>query len=100
MDRVEEENDKNDNKENSGIITDTNTSTNTNGSSASTSTTINGVTIENKVDVDVKVDWVSDNVDCPITSVSSTIKYILGAIILSAGTYLVFRNAKKSKNNI
>ena len=52
------------------------------------------------VNVDVKVDWLSNVIDCPITDLSSTLKYILGAIILGSGTYLVYRNVKKSKNNI
>ena len=94
----EENNNSTNDSNNSNIII--NGSTSTDGTnSTTTSTTINGVTIENKVDVEVKVDWVSDIIDCPITSVSSTIKYILGAIILGLGTYLVFKNVKKSKNN-
>lgn len=90
----------NNNDNSSDIIIDNNTSNDTNsGTSTSTSTTIGGVTIENKVDVDVKVDWISNVIDCPITSLSSTIKYIFGAVILALGTYLVFRNVKKSKNS-
>ena len=91
-------NSNSDSNNDSDIIVDTNTSTN-NNSSSSTSTTVGGVTIENKVDVDVKVDWISNIIDCPITSVSSTIKYILGAIVLVLGACFVFINVKKSKNN-
>ena len=61
---------------------------------------INDIEITNDVNVDVKVDWLSNVIDCPITDLSSTLKYILGAIILGSGTYLVYRNVKKSKNNI
>jgi len=63
---------------------------------------IESIEIQNKVDTktEVKVEWLSNIIDCPITSLSSTIKYVIGAIILSIGTYLVVRNVKKSKNNI
>ena len=49
---------------------------------------------------DVKIDWISNIIDTPITDLSSTIKYIIGAVILGAGLCLVVRNVKKSKNNI
>lgn len=49
---------------------------------------------------DVKVEWLSNIIDCPITSLSATTKYVIGAIILGLGTYLVIRNVKKNKNNI
>lgn len=49
---------------------------------------------------DVKVEWLSNIIDCPITSLDATIKYIIGAITLSSGAYLVFRNVKKNKNSI
>lgn len=49
---------------------------------------------------DVKIDWISNIIDTPITDLSSTIKYIIGATILGAGLCLVVRNVKKSKNNI
>ncbi len=61
---------------------------------------INDIEITNDVNVDVNIDWLSNVIDCPITDLSSTLKYILGAIILGSGTYLVYRNVKKSKNNI
>ncbi len=55
------------------------------------------------VDVDTNVDTTTtvdvETVDCPITGVSSIIKYTVGATILSIGSYLVYRNVKKSKNN-
>ncbi len=63
-----------------------------------------GVSIEITNDVttttDVQVDWLSDIIDAPITSLSATMKYIIGAIIISTGLYLVILNVKKSKNNI
>lgn len=49
---------------------------------------------------DVKIDWISNIIDCPPTSISSTLKYIIGASILGLGIYLIIRNVKKSKNNI
>lgn len=65
------------------------------------------VDIETSVDTNTNVsvdvngcdDCDSTVVDVPITNLSSTLKYILGAIVLSAGLYLVIRNVKKSKNN-
>ncbi len=54
--------------------------------------------VNTNIDVDVSVS--GDLVDCPPTSLFSTIKYIIGASILALGGYLVFRNVKKSKNNI
>ena len=63
---------------------------------------IESIDISNKAEanVDVKIEWLSNIIDCPITSLSSTLKYIVGALILGAGLYLVVRNVKKSKNNI
>ena len=56
--------------------------------------------IEISQEVNTEVSWLNNIIDCPITSLSSTLKYVVGAIILSAGAYLVIRNVKKSKNNI
>lgn len=56
--------------------------------------------IEISQEVNTEVNWLSNIIDCPITSLSSTLKYVVGAIILGIGTYLVVRNVKKSKNNI
>lgn len=63
---------------------------------------LSSIEISNNVDTttDVEINWLSNIIDCPITSLSSTLKYIVGAIILSTGLYLVIRNVKKSKNNI
>lgn len=61
---------------------------------------IDSIDITNKVETDVKVEWLNSIIDCPITSLSSTIKYVVGAIILGAGAYLVIKNVKKQKNNI
>lgn len=49
---------------------------------------------------DVKIDWISNIIDCPPTSLSSTLKYIVGAIVLALGIFLTIKNVKKSKNNI
>lgn len=64
--------------------------------------TIDGIDISQTVDTttDVKVNWISNIIDTPITDLSSTLKYIVGAVILGAGLVLVVRNVKKSKNNI
>ena len=61
-----------------------------------------GTEISQKIEstTDVKIDWISNIIDTPITDLSSTIKYIIGAIILGTGLCLVVRNVKKSKNNI
>ena len=56
--------------------------------------------IEISQEVNTEVSWLNNIIDCPITSLSSTLKYVVGAIIFSAGAYLVIRNVKKSKNNI
>lgn len=56
--------------------------------------------IEVSQEVNTEVNWLSNIIDCPITSLSSTLKYVVGAIILGVGAYLVVRNVKKSKNNI
>lgn len=56
--------------------------------------------IEISQEVNTEVSWLNNIIDCPITSLSSTLKYVVGAIILGAGAYLVIRNVKKSKNNI
>lgn len=56
--------------------------------------------IEVSQEVNTEVNWLSNIIDCPITSLSSTLKYVVGAIILSVGAYFVVRNVKKSKNNI
>lgn len=63
---------------------------------------VDSIDITNKVETktDVKVEWLSNIIDCPITSLSSTIKYVVGAIILAIGAYLVVKNVKKQKNNI
>ena len=58
------------------------------------------ISIENEANADVKVEWLSNIVDCPITSLDSTVKYIIGAMIISTGLYLVVRNAKKKEINI
>lgn len=55
------------------------------------------IDIDNNVDTDVNVSV--EVVDCPSTNLFSTIKYVIGAIILALGGYLVFRNVKKFKNN-
>ena len=62
----------------------------------------NGTEINQTIEstTDVKLDWISNIIDTPITDLSSTIKYIIGAIILGTGLCLVVRNVKKSKNNI
>lgn len=98
--RYPTDNDDSNTSTDSNITTDTNTSTNTNGgTSSSTTTTIGGITIENKVDVDVEVEWTNDVIDTPITSATSYVKYILGTIILVTGVCLIIKNVKKSKNN-
>lgn len=50
--------------------------------------------------VTTETNWISNIIDCPITSVSSTIKYIIGAIIIATGIILTIKNVKKQKNNI
>ena len=56
--------------------------------------------IEISQEVNTEVSWLNNIIDCPITSLSSTLKYVVGAIVLSIGACLVVRNVKKSKNNI
>lgn len=56
--------------------------------------------VEISQEVNTEVSWLSNIIDCPITSLSSTLKYVVGTIILGVGAYLVIRNVKKSKNNI
>ena len=60
---------------------------------------IDSIDIETNVETSTKVEWLNNIIDCPITSLSATVKYIIGAIILGAGLYLVIRNVKKQKNN-
>jgi len=76
-----------------------NVTNNQNSGSTNTSDKIE-ITTDVNTTTDVKIDWISNIIDTPITDLSSTVKYIIGAIILSAGLYLVVRNVKKSKNNI
>lgn len=63
---------------------------------------VDSIDITNKIETttDVKVEWLSNIIDCPITSLSSTIKYVIGAIVLAVGAYLVIKNVKKQKDNI
>lgn len=61
---------------------------------------VGSIDISNKVETSTKVEWLNNIIDCPITSLSSTIKYIVGAIIVGVGILLVVRNVKKQKNNI
>lgn len=61
---------------------------------------LDDIEVSQDVDVDVKVDWLSNIIDVPITDLSSTLKYIVGFVVLGSGIYLVYRNVKKSKNNI
>ena len=57
------------------------------------------IEIEQKVETSTTIEWLSEVIDCPITSLSSTIKYITGAIILGIGILMVVLNVKKRKNN-
>ena len=61
---------------------------------------IESIDISQKVETSSTIEWLSNIVDCPITSLSSTIKYVIGAIMLGIGSYLVVKNVKKQKNNI
>lgn len=61
---------------------------------------IESIDISQNVETTTTVEWLSNLIDCPITSLSSTIKYIVGAIILSTGIFMVVKNVKKNKNNI
>ena len=60
------------------------------------------IIITNDLDstTDVKIEWLSNMVDCPITSLNATVKYILGAMVGVTGLYLVIRNVKKKEINI
>lgn len=58
------------------------------------------IEITNEVNTTTTVEWLSNVIDCPITSLNATLKYIIGAIVISTGLYLVILNVKKSKNNI
>lgn len=58
------------------------------------------IEITNEVNTTTTVEWLSNVIDCPITSLNATLKYIVGAIVISTGLYLVILNVKKSKNNI
>ena len=59
------------------------------------------ITITNEIDTttDVKIEWLSNVVDCPITSLDATVKYIIGSMIVVTGLYMVVRNVKKNENN-
>lgn len=52
-----------------------------------------------ETDTDVVIEWLSEVIDCPITSLDKTIKYVVGAIIVALGTFIFVRNVKKTKNN-
>jgi len=73
-----------------------------NNDSCENNSAFDNIEITNDVNTttDVKVSWVSNIIDTPITDLSSTLKYIVGAIILGTGLCLVIKNVKKSKNNI
>lgn len=58
------------------------------------------IEITNEVTTTTTIEWLSNVIDCPITSLNATVKYIIGAIVISTGLYLVILNVKKSKNNI
>ena len=57
------------------------------------------VEIKNEVDTktDVEVEWLSNIIDTPITSLSATLKYVIGAIILAAGTLMFIKCKQKQK---
>ena len=57
------------------------------------------ITNEIETTTDVTVEWLSNVVDCPITSLDKTAKYIIGAMIMCTGIYLVIINAKKKEVN-
>lgn len=61
---------------------------------------VESIDISQNVETSTTIEWLSNIIDCPITSLSSTIKYIIGAIILSTGIFMVVKNVKKNKNNI
>jgi len=56
--------------------------------------------LSQEIKTETTIDWISNVIDCPKTSISSTIKYIIGAIILATGILLTCKNVKKHKNNI
>ena len=58
------------------------------------------IEIINEVTTTTTIEWLSNVIDCPITSLNATLKYIIGAIVISTGLYLVILNVKKSKSNI
>ena len=58
------------------------------------------ITREIETTTDVKIEWLSNIVDCPITSLQATVKYIIGAMVLCTGIYLLMLNVKKNENNI
>lgn len=58
---------------------------------------LDDITIEQTVDTEIE--WLNDLIDCPITSLSETIKYVIGASIIALGSYLLIKNVKKTKNN-
>ena len=45
------------------------------------------------------IDMISNIINCPITSLSSTIKYVIGAIIIAFGSYMLIKNVKRQKNS-
>ena len=62
---------------------------------------ISSINIYNDVETetDVVIEWLNEVIDCPITSLDKTIKYVVGAIIVALGIYIFIRNVKKTKNN-
>ena len=58
---------------------------------------LDDITIEQTVDTEIE--WLNNLIDCPITSLSETIKYVIGASIIALGSYLLIKNVKKTKNN-
>ena len=49
--------------------------------------------------VNTEVEWLSNIIDCPITSLNETIKYVVGACIIALGSYFLIKNVKRTKNN-
>lgn len=62
---------------------------------------VESLEIDNKINTKttVSIEWLNDIVDCPITSLSKTVKYVIGASIMALGTYFLIRNVKRTKNN-
>ena len=62
---------------------------------------ISSINIYNDVETetDVVIEWLNEVIDCPITSLDKTIKYVVGAIIVALGIFIFIRNVKKTKNN-